>query len=403
MRILFIHKNYPAQFGALGAWLSGQGWDVTFATERKDVGQAPMRVVQFEPHREVTKGIHRYVAGLEEGIIAGQGFARTALAMRNKGYKPDCVVAHSGWGVGTFVKDIWPDTCFIPYYEWFYTSPSQDRTPHDPEPPDEVDHSAKTRVRNAPFWLDMSGADAALCPTRYQAGQFPPMLHDRLTVMHDGVDTNLHSPGPRNPELMAELGIPQDAEIMSWVTRGMEPARGFPEMMVALSELQKKRPNLHAIIVGEDRVAYGAKGGGSWKDKMLAAHEFDISRVHFTGLVPRTKMVEIIRAGDLHLYLTAPFVLSWSLLDAMSCGATLVASDVEPVREFIEDGVSGLLVDTYDHDAMVRTIEKVLDTKPETGPAARAHIVSNYNAMEVIYPAKKKFFEDAVRDAAQSK
>jgi len=277
--ILFIHKNYPAQFGALGNWLKGRGWDVTFATERKDIREAPFKVARFEPHRKGTEGIHRYLTGLEESVITGQGFARTAIALRNKGYTPDIVVAHSGWGVGTFVKDIWPTTAFVPYLEWFYQSPAQDVTPHDATPPDPVDHSARSRVRNAPFWLDMSDAACGLCPTNFQAAQFPPMLLERITVMHDGIDTDLHSPGPRDPELMAELGIPMDAQVLTWVTRGMEPARGFPEMMAALSDLQKERPNLHAIIVGEDRVAYGAKGGGSWKEKMMVKHEFDQSRL----------------------------------------------------------------------------------------------------------------------------
>lgn len=395
-RILFIHKNYPAQFGTLGGWLAQKGWDVTFATERKDVTQSPFRVVRFEPHRKGTQGIHRYLAGLEEGVITGQGFARTAIAMKNQGYTPDIVVAHSGWGVGTFVKDIWPDTKFVAYLEWFYASPSQDRTPHDPDPEDPVDHSAKTRIRNAPFWLDMSGATCGICPTQYQADQFPAMLRERMTVLHDGIDTRLHSPGPRNPELMEELGIPVDAEVMTWVTRGMEPARGFPEMMHALADLQKDRPNLHAIIVGEDRVAYGAKGGGSWKDKMLASHDYDLSRIHFTGLVSRTRMVEIIRAGNVHLYLTAPFVLSWSLLDAMSCGATLVASDVAPVKEFIKDGENGYLVDTYDHAALVARVKEALDSETDFGTAARELIVSRYSAGEIVYPAKEALFLDII-------
>jgi len=338
-RILFIHKNYPAQFGALGGWLSQQGWDVTFATARKDVTQSPFDVVKFESHREGTEGIHQYLVGVEEGIIAGQGFARTAISLRNNGYVPDVVVAHSGWGVGTFVKDIWPQTAFVPYLEWFYASPAKDVTPHDKKPGDPVDHSAKTRVRNTPFWLDMSGASVGLCPTNFQASQFPPMLLERMMVMHDGIDTDLHKPGPRNPELMEELGIPMDAKILTWVTRGMEPARGFPEMMAALSELQKKHDNLHTIIVGEDRVAYGAKGAGSWKDKML---------------------------------------------------------DVAPVREFIEDGKNGFLVDTYDHKALVNKVSEVLMNDANTGEAARELIVNRYDAKSIIYPAKEAFFSSLI-------
>jgi len=325
MRILFIHKNYPAQFGAIGAWLAKKGWDVIFATEREGVENQPVRVVRFGSNREVTNGIHQYLAGVEQALITGQGFARTAIAMRNQGYEPDVVVAHSGWGVGTFVKDIWPNTKFIPYYEWFYSFPAIDRTPHDAPPRDDVDQSAKTRVRNTPFWLDMSGASAALCPTQFQADQFPDILKDRLTVMHDGVDTKLHV-------------------------------------------------------------------------KLLKELDLDESRLHFTGLVPRTKMIEIIRSANFHLYLTAPFVLSWSLLDSMACGTSILASDVEPVREFILEGVTGRLVDTYDPEAMVRRIEETLDGE-SFGEAARKLIVDQYDADTVIYPAKMKFFE-SVRDGA---
>lgn len=397
MRILFIHKNFPAQFGGLGTWLAQEGWDVTFATEREDIKTQAMRVVRYTPHRAPNKETHRYLLGTEAAVIAAQSMARTAIAMKNKGYSPDIVVAHSGWGSGSFVKDVWPDAIFIPYFEWFYKFPPADTTPHDKSEADPIDDSARNRVRNLPFHLDLASADHALCPTTYQADQFPGYLRDRLTVLHDGIDTSLHAPAPRNPDLLKELGIPEGARIMTWVTRGMEPARGFPEMMAALSALQKMHPDLHAIIVGEDRIAYGSKTKvKSWKDKMLAEFELDRTRLHFTGLVSRSRLVEILNAGDLHLYLTAPFVLSWSLLDAMSTGATLVVSDVAPVREFIIHEREGVLVDTYDHDALVAQISEVL-TAPEAfahlGTAARARIAENYDAHRIIYPKKKALFE----------
>lgn len=401
MRILFIHSNFPAQFGQLGDWLANKGWDVTFATARKDIPKGGrIRIVQFESHRHVTDGIHNYVAGLEKAVIAGQGFVRTAVQLRNEGYAPDIIVAHSGWGVGMFAKDVWPDAKFVPYFEWYYRSPAIDRTPHDPAKRDPLDQSAFTRVRNTPFYLDFSAADAALAPTKFQASQFPEELRKRLTVMHDGIDTRLHQPAERDTALMEELGIPDDAEIISWVTRGMEPARGFPEMMKAVAELQKARPKLHIIIVGEDRVAYGSKVAvASWKDKMLAELDLDETRMHFTGLVPRPKMIRILQTGDLHLYLTAPFVLSWSMLDAMACGCQMVASDVEPVREFLKDGTTGRLADTYDHDALVGQVTAALDD-PKTAKTlrtkARKLIVDKYDAQTKIFPAKMKFFEGLV-------
>ena len=398
-RILFIHKNYPAQFGALGHWLAGQGWDVTFATQREDAKSDTVRIVKFSDHRKNTDGIHHYVAGMERAVITGQGFVRLAVALKNQGYEPDIVVAHSGWGAGAFAKDVWPTSRYVPYVEWWYQFPALDITPHD-NLGDPLDVAARTRVRNAPSWLDFTGADAVIAPTKYQKSTFPKKMQSQITVLPDGMDTDLHSPGPRSPELMKELGIPEDAQIITYIARGMEPARGFPEMMRAVTALQADRPNFHAIIIGEDRVAYGSKAKAeSWKDKMLAELTPDLQRLHFTGLVSRRRMIEVLRAGDAHLYLSTPFVLSWSVLDAMACGALIVANDSAPVREFITNGKSGLLVDMYDPDALQARIAKALDggaSLKKIRQTARKRMVDTMDAGKVAYPKKVAFFETLV-------
>ena len=236
-------------------------------------------------------------------------------------------------------------------------------------------------------------------------------MRDRLTVMHDGVDTDLHSPGPHSPgegrdrTILARWGVPADAEVLTSITRGMEPHRGFPETMRALALLQKRRPRLHALIGGEDRVAYGAKlpDGESWKGRMLAelgqGSGLDLSRVHFTGLLSRPDMVAVMRASDAHVYLTVPFVLSWSLLDAMACGCLLVASDTSPVREFVEDGVTGLLVPPHDPAALAARVETALDggdALRRMRGRARAKIVGAFDAQRVIWPRKRAWLEAAV-------
>ena len=235
-------------------------------------------------------------------------------------------------------------------------------------PPTRSTPAPATASATPPIWADFSTASRALCPTRFQAAQFPAWMRDRLTVMHDGVDTDLHAPGEgagqgRGRAILARWGIPPDAEVLTSITRGMEPHRGFPETMRAIALLQKRRPRLHALIGGEDRVAYGAKlpEGESWKRRMLAELDLDLSRLHFTGLMSRPDMVAVMRASDAHVYLTVPFVLSWSLLDAMACGCLLVASDTAPVREFLEDGVTGLLVPPHDPAALAARIETALD------------------------------------------
>jgi glycosyltransferase involved in cell wall biosynthesis len=405
-RILFAHKNFPAQFGALGEWLAGQGWEVAFLTQREDARHPAMLVVPCPAdHRAAAEATHRYVRPLETSVITGQAFARAAVELGRR-FTPDVVMAHAGWGAGSFLKDVWPQACAIPYFEWYYGWPYPDRTPYDPATEDPLEARARNRVRNAPIWADFSTADRALCPTRFQASQFPAWMRERLTVMHDGVDTELHSPGDGGRGILARWGVPPDAEVVTSITRGMEPHRGFPETMRALAALQKTRPRLHALVGGEDRVAYGAPlpEGDSWKARMLAELDLDLDRVHFTGLLSRPDMVAVLRASDVHVYLTVPFVLSWSLLDAMSVGCLIVGSDTAPVREFMTDGRTGLLVPPDDPAALAAKIAGVLDA-PEgyrrLRTAARARIVESLDARRVIWPKKRAWLAAAAAGAAR--
>ena len=413
MRILFAHKNFPAQFGVFGEWLAAAGWEVVYLTQREGAASSHMRVVVCPAdHRRPAAEIHRYVRPLEGAVITAQAFARAAVALDREGFRPDIVMGHAGWGVGTFLADVWPAAAAVPYFEWYYNWPYPDRTPWDAEAADPLDARARNRIRNAPLWADFSTARLALCPTRFQAAQFPAWMRERLTVMHDGVDTALHSPGEgQDRAILARWGIPPDAEVLTSITRGMEPHRGFPETMRALALLQKRRPRLHALIGGEDRVAYGAQlpEGESWKQRMLAELDLDLSRLHFTGLMSRPDMVAVMRASDAHVYLTVPFVLSWSLLDAMACGCLLVASDTSPVREFVEDGVTGLLVPPHDPAALAARIETALDGAAKGGDAlrrvrararARAKIVGGFDAERVIWPKKRAWLEAAVSPGA---
>ena len=410
MRILFAHKNFPAQFGAFGEWLAGEGWEVAFLTQRAGAASPGLRVITAPAdHRTPAADGHRYVRPLEGAVITGQAFARAAVDLERAGFRPDIVMAHAGWGAGTFLKDVWPAAAAVPYFEWYYNWPYPDRTPYDGAPADPLDARARNRVRNAPIWADFSTATRALCPTRFQAAQFPEWLRPRLTVMHDGVDTEVHSPGDRGRAILARWGIPEDAEILTSITRGMEPHRGFPETMRALALLQKRRPKLHALIGGEDRVAYGAQlpEGESWKRRMLAELDLDLGRVHFTGLLSRPDMVAVMRASDAHLYLTVPFVLSWSLLDAMATGCLLVASDTAPVREFLDDRVTGLLVPAgpagVDPAALAARVEEALaggSAMERLRTRARARIVEHLDARRVIWPKKRAWLAAAAAEAA---
>lgn len=399
MKIMFIHKNYPAQFGRLAIWLAQHGWDVTYATTRDDVASNEIRIVRFDEHREPSAKTHHYLTGTERAVIAGQGLLRTAVALKKTGYYPDIVVAHSGWGVGFFVKDIWPDAKYVQYAEWYYNFPYEDKTPYF-RVKNPIDESAKTRIRNAPFWLDFSAADATLCPTLYQASQFPDKIRDQIIVINDGFDTINLKPASRDLAFLEAQGIPPDAELVTYIARGMEPARGFPEVMNAIEALQKTRPALHAVVIASDRVVYGAKNANpSWKAKMLEELNLDRSRLHFAGLVSKSNMIKYLQASDAHLYLSAPFVLSWSFLEAMACATPIVAARSEPVEEFMSHQQNGILVDPYDTQEVVCAVETLLDNKDKAerlGVAARDAMISRYDAESIIYPQRAQFFSSLV-------
>lgn len=397
MKILFIHKNYPAQFGRLAHWLAAQGWDVTFATARDDVASKNLKLVHFDTHREPSEKTHHYLVGTERAVLSGQGLVRTAIALKDQGYRPDVVVAHSGWGVGFFVKDVWPQAKYVQYAEWYYSYPHADQTPYF-EPQHPVEERAKARIRNAPFWLDFSAADATVCPTYYQATQFPNKVQDQITVLNDGFDTEAHCPAPRDTAFLEAQGIPPQARLVTYIARGMEPTRGFPEVMKAVAALQKTCDDVHAIIIAGDRVAYGPKSeGASWKERMLETIDLDLSRLHFTGLVPRASMIKILQASNAHLYLSAPFVLSWSFIESMACGAPIVAARSAPVEEFMTHRKNGLLVDPFETKDVAVALQEMLENPSfaaQMGTAARAEIVEKYDGEAVIFPRAARFFGD---------
>lgn len=400
MKILFVHDNYPAQFGALGGALRRRGWDVRFATAWEGAAGKGAPFLPYEKGRDASSATHPYAHHLDKAVIRGQSAARSFIAARNQGYTPDIVMTHSGWGSGTFARDIWPEAKFVPYLEWWYNYPAPDSVSmghHE----DDLHRKLLQRGRNAPMAVDMAGADLCLCPTRFQASQFPAGLRDQLTIIHDGVDTTLHAPAAAPVTRAADVDLTGMDEITTFFTRGMEPHRGYPQFMRALADLQARRPGLHAIIGGKDRVAYGSRlpEGESWRRRMEAELDgrLDMSRIHYVGLQPRGEFIKVLQASHAHVYLTADFVLSWSMLDAMAIGCPMIVSDCPPVREFLDEA-SALPVGLHDHDALTAAIETSLDDRAgmkAKGAAARAIITSSYDAND-IYAAKDRMLRELI-------
>ncbi|CCQ60949.1 Glycosyl transferase, group 1 [Crocosphaera watsonii WH 0401] len=254
-----MHPNFPAQFRHLVTALAKNFQNkVVFGTKREEGSISGVLKAIYTPSRQARRETHHYVRNLENAVIQGQAVYRLAEQLKKERFIPDVVYGHSGWGPTLFIKDIFPKAELLCFFEWFYHAHGTDAD-FDPKEPLTADDEARIRIKNTPMLTDLYSCDRGLSPTYWQRQQFPPEFHNKITVRHDGVDTNYFHPKPGAKLVLQNknLDLSEVDEIVTYVARGMEPYRGFPQFMEAVSILLKKRPNCHVVIVGDDRVAYG--------------------------------------------------------------------------------------------------------------------------------------------------
>jgi len=390
MRVLFVHKHCPGQFVHLARALAADpANEVAFVAAEIAAPIDGVRTIAIRTARESGPPTHHYLQSFENAVLLGQAAYRACTALRRSGFVPDVVYAHAGFGPGLYVKEAFPEAALIGYFEWFYRPHGSDADFLAPYAVGD-DEALRIRTRNAPLLLELSQCDHAIAPTRFQANQFPPACRARMTVLHDGIDTSFFAPGRRGFLPAAPFATHPPPEIVTYAARGLEPYRGFPQFMRALGLLQKRRGDMHAIVLGGDGVHYGRPrdDGGSWREAVLAENpDLDLGRVHFLGTVDHARFRAVLQAAHAHVYLTVPFVLSWSLMEAMACGCTVVGSDTPPVQEMIRDGETGLLADFHDPAAIADRIEQALDEPDRAlalGAAARRHIVQHYDRDRMV-------------------
>ena len=391
MKILFLHPNFPAQFRHLATVLGQDSRNtVVYATNRPEGQIKGVQKVVYEKSRTARAETHHYVRPLENAVLEAQGAYRVAQKLKDQGFYPDIVYGHSGWGPTLFMKDIFPKATLLCYFEWYYNAYGSDAS-FDPSDPINADDEARIRIKNAPILLDLASCDRGLSPTAWQRSQFPQEFQGKIKVHHDGIDTNYFKPAPDSKLFIPRinLDLTEAEEIVTYVARGMEPYRGFPQLIETISILQKKRPQCHFVIVGKNRVAYGKNlpDGKTYKEEMLAKFPLDLSRVHFTDLLPYDEYLQVLQASSVHIYLTRPFVLSWSMLEALSTGCLIVASDTAPVTEVITDNVNGLLVNFFDPQQVCDRVIEALDN-PESMATirhqARETILQGYDLAQLL-------------------
>ena len=394
MRVLFVHQNFPGQYIHIVQRLAqmGQHQLIALGINKPDANRPlpeSLKHFRYPLDRGNTDGIHPLVMETETKVIRAEGCARAAQQLKDQGFIPDLICAHPGWGEALFLKAIWPDSPLLCYQEFFYNAYGFDSN-FDPEFDRDWTWQAQARLnmKNAYLHLTLEQADWNVSPTHFQASSFPNHWQQRISVIHDGVDIERAVPRPNPPPLKLPDGteLHKGDPIITFVNRHLEPYRGCHTFLRAIPELQQHCPDARIVIVGDPKgVSYGAAcSEGEWKDRFLAEIDgrYDPSRVHFTGTLPYAQFLPLLQLSACHVYLTYPFVMSWSLLEAMACGCAVVGSDTAPVREAITHGMNGLLVDFFSPGDLAAAVAELLQDRERAeafGVEARRTVERTYD------------------------
>jgi glycosyltransferase involved in cell wall biosynthesis len=396
MIYLFVHQNFPAQYVHIVRHLAGDaGNTVYFVTQAYESSIAGVHKLVYRPEPRGNGAGHPYNSAYEDAVRTAMAVVRVCRGLRAAGVVPDVIVGHSGWGETMLIKEVFPDTPLLCYFEFFYHARGAD-VGFDPEfAPAREDDGVRLRLRNAIGCMSFLGSDWGHTATEWQRSLFPAQMQARITALHEGIDTEQMRPGTK-----ARLTLPggrgelsQGDEVITYVARNLEPYRGFHLFMRALPEALRRRPRAHAVVVGGDGISYGDHPpyGGTYREMLLAelGERLDRDRVHFLGQVPKETYLKVLQVSAVHVHFTYPFVLSWSVLEAMACGCLVLGSANAPLDHVIRDGHNGLLVDAFRPQEVCERIEAVLahpDRMQAARDAARAHVVQDFDLKTVTLP-----------------
>jgi glycosyltransferase involved in cell wall biosynthesis len=399
IRVLFIHQNLPGQFRRLIQYLQGQpGYELTGIGEeaavRREKHGPRFRALAYPEPEGAGEKTHHYLKHFEACIRRGQAVTRMLVELRKQGYEPDVVVCHPGWGEGLFVKDVFPRARLVVFCEFWWGADGLD-IGFDPEYPVSFDDRLRIRIKNSVLMQSLMAADDGVTPTAWQHSVHPPELRPKIREIHEGVDTRLLVPDPQ-----ARLTLPdgtvltRDRPVLTYVARNLEPYRGFHVFMRSLPRMLAGNPDLQVVVVGGDGVSYGRRppqGFTGYREALMAelGERVDWSRVHFLGKVPYDTYRTVLQVSSLHVYLTYPFVLSWSMLEAMAVGVPVLGSRTPPVQEVIRDGDNGFLADFFDTDALAERALGLIARRAETlavGARGRETVLRDYDFETVGLP-----------------
>jgi glycosyltransferase involved in cell wall biosynthesis len=418
MHILYVHQNFPAQFGHIARHLvKTKGWECSFVSETPAGTVEGIRKLQYKIAGGATKTTHFCSRTFENAVWHTDAVYQTLKA--HPDLKPDLIVGHSGFGSTLFLSELYPDTPIVNFFEYYYRA-------HDPDSDMDFREDLnwavpemkylRSRCRNAMILLDLQNCDAAYTPTEFQKSRFPDEYLPKLQTIFDGVDRGVYhgydeelrpAPGSRGVRTIAGREVGPDTRVVTYVSRGFESMRGFDVFMKAAKKIYTQYPDVLFFIVGTDRIAYGGDESyiapfKSFKEWTLAQDQYDLSKFVFTGRQTPEDLGKLLASGDLHMYLTVPFVLSWSMMDALSCGAVVLGSATAPVKEMIRDGENGLLADFFDTDQMAEKAVAVLRDPAAYRPLGRRaeEIVTRDYSLDAVLPRMLAMYEGAIAKRA---
>jgi len=401
LRILFIHQNFPGQFKLLvGALAAKNQHEIVCLGDAANIRiqQSPpgMSVFGYRAREPRKSDTHHYLLSTQNAVRRGQDVVRACQSLTAKGFYPDLIVGHPGWGDMLFLPDVFPNAKIVSLFEFFYQSSGAD-VGFDPEFNAGPDTAFKLRMRNTTQLHALQETDLGISPTHWQKSTYPSRYQPQIEVIHEGIETRLLKPNANATfELPDGKILDHSTPVVTYISRQLEPYRGFHQFMRALPGLQQALPDAQFVIVGGDGVSYGGappKPHKTYRQWMLGevGNQLDNQRTHFVGKIPYPDYLRLLQVSRLHIYLTYPFVLSWSVLEAMACGVPLLASSTAPVREVIEDGVNGYLFDFFDRQALIDKAHDVLMAEQSTiSQSARQTIIDRYDFQTVSLPAYER-------------
>ena len=411
-KILFVHQNFPGQYKHISVKLVDLGYEV-HTLSIKEYSHEGMSNHSYNLIGQSSENINQWSIEFETKMIRAESAARKALDLKENGFFPDLIIGHPGWGETFFLKEVWPEAKILSYVEFYYKTTDCDidfdkdfieKTLMKNFDEFHIYNKLKLTARNSPFLSSYTTSDYLVCPTEYQKSLVPKILISAINVIHDGIDTNILKPNDDVSITINKKKFTKKDKIVTYVSRSLDPYRGFHIFMNSIPEILRENPDTYIFIVGsKDTHGYGAPSpDGNFKDIFYSKikKEIDGSKIFFLDFLEYSSYMKVLQISSLHMYLTYPFVLSWSMLEAMSCGALVLASDTEPVTEVIKNNYNGLLVDFFDSNMIAKKITKVLKNRDKFSDIrlnARKTIIDKYDLEKVCLPAHLSLIKKALK------